>query len=77
MPKVIIVGNGVADMSAANELVERRFRAEVFERNHHYVDDKVRTVDAPCTNTIDPALFLAGEYGFAFFQLITDTPTAS
>ena len=50
MPKVIIVGSDVAGMSAANELVERGFRAEVFERNPRYVDGKVRSVDAPGTN---------------------------
>jgi uncharacterized protein with NAD-binding domain and iron-sulfur cluster len=33
MPKVIIIGGGVAGMSAAHELIERGFEVQVFERN--------------------------------------------
>ena len=32
MPKVIILGGGVAGMSAAHELIERGFEVQVFER---------------------------------------------
>ncbi|MES2950765.1 MAG: FAD-dependent oxidoreductase [Pseudomonadota bacterium] len=77
MPKVIVIGGGVAGMSAAHELVERGFQVEVFERNPKYVGGKARSVDAPGTNKIDPALFLPGEHGFRFFpgfyKHVTDT----
>ena len=67
MPKVIVIGGGVAGMSAAHELVERGFQVEIYERNPKYVGGKARSVDAPGTNKIDPALFLPGEHGFRFF----------
>ena len=54
MPKVIVIGGGVAGMSAAHELVERGFQVEIFERNPRYVGGKARSVDAPGTNKIDP-----------------------
>lgn len=77
MPKVIVIGGGVAGMSAAHELVERGFQVEIFERNPRYVGGKARSVDAPGTNKIDPALFLPGEHGFRFFpgfyKHVTDT----
>lgn len=77
MPKVIVIGGGVAGMSAAHELVERGFQVEIFERNPKYVGGKARSVDAPGTNTIDPQLFLPGEHGFRFFpgfyKHVTDT----
>ncbi len=77
MPKVIIIGGGVAGMSAAHELVERGFKVEIFERNPRYVGGKARSVDAPGTNKIDPTLFLPGEHGFRFFpgfyKHVTDT----
>jgi len=77
MPKVIIIGGGVAGMSAAHELVERGFQVEIFERNPRYVGGKARSVDAPGTNKIDPKLFLPGEHGFRFFpgfyRHVTDT----
>ena len=77
MSKVIVIGGGVAGMSAAHELVERGFQVEVFERNPTYVGGKARSVDAPGTNQIDPALFLPGEHGFRFFpgfyKHVTDT----
>ena len=77
MPKVIIIGGGVAGMSAAHELIERGFQVEIFERNPRYVGGKARSVDAPGTNQIDPKLFLPGEHGFRFFpgfyKHVTDT----
>jgi glycine/D-amino acid oxidase-like deaminating enzyme len=33
MKKVIVLGGGVAGMSAAHELIERGFEVEVYERN--------------------------------------------
>ena len=77
MPKVIVIGGGVAGMSAAHELVERGYQVEVFERNPRYVGGKARSVDAPGTNQIDPKLYLPGEHGFRFFpgfyRHVTDT----
>ena len=77
MAKVIVIGGGVAGMSAAHELVERGFQVEVFERDPTYVGGKARSVDAPGTNQLDPDLFLPGEHGFRFFpgfyKHVTDT----
>lgn len=77
MSKVIVIGGGVAGMSAAHELVERGFQVEIFERNPRYVGGKSRSVDVPGSNQIDPALFLPGEHGFRFFpgfyKHVTDT----
>ena len=33
MAKVVVLGGGVAGLSAAHELVERGFEVEVYERN--------------------------------------------
>lgn len=75
--RVIIVGGGVAGMSAAHELVERGFEVEVFERHHHYCGGKARSVNVPGTNLLKPDKFLPGEHGFRFFpgfyQHVTDT----
>ncbi|MEO7108486.1 MAG: FAD-dependent oxidoreductase [Rhodoferax sp.] len=77
MPSVIIIGGGVAGMSAAHELAERGFQVDIYERNPKYVGGKARSVDAPGTNKIDPQLFLPGEHGFRFFpgfyKHVTDT----
>lgn len=77
MAKVIVIGGGVAGLSAAHELVDRGYAVEVFERNPRYLGGKARSVDAPGTNGIDPHLFLPGEHGFRFFpgyyQHVTDT----
>jgi uncharacterized protein with NAD-binding domain and iron-sulfur cluster len=67
MSKVIVIGGGVAGMSAAHELIERGFDVEVLERNPHYVGGKARSVDVPGSNQIDSALYLPGEHGFRFF----------
>lgn len=75
--RVVIVGGGVAGMSAAQELAERGFEVEVFERNQRYVGGKARSVDVPGTNTSDGHDFLPGEHGFRFFpgfyKHVTDT----
>lgn len=75
--KVVVVGGGVAGMSAAHELVERGFEVEVLERNPDYVGGKARSVDVPGSNQIDPKRYLPGEHGFRFFPgfyaHITDT----
>lgn len=33
MTKVVILGGGVAGMSAAHELIERGYEVEIFEKN--------------------------------------------
>ncbi|MBK7099324.1 MAG: NAD(P)-binding protein [Sphingobacteriales bacterium] len=75
--KVIIIGGGVAGMSAAHELVERGFEVEVYERQKIYVGGKARSVDVPGTNLIHADKYLPGEHGFRFFpgfyKHITDT----
>ncbi len=67
MAKVIIIGGGVAGMSAAHELIERGYEVEVFERNSNYVGGKARSVNVPDTNTQKPDKYLPGEHGFRFF----------
>lgn len=67
MAKVIIIGGGVAGMSAAHELIERGFQVEVYERNSQYVGGKARSVDVPDTNLQKPDKYLPGEHGFRFF----------
>jgi uncharacterized protein with NAD-binding domain and iron-sulfur cluster len=75
--KVVILGGGVAGMSAAHELVERGFEVEVFERKD-IAGGKARSIDAvrtsglvsvssPSTATSQGALPLPGEHGFRFF----------
>ncbi|MEH0153786.1 FAD-dependent oxidoreductase [Limibacter armeniacum] len=80
-PKVIILGGGVAGMSAAHELIERGFNVEVYEQQPKYVGGKARSVDVPHSahgevNGI-PRKALPGEHGFRFFpgfyKHITDT----
>ena len=64
-------------MSAAQELAERGFAVEVFERNQEYVGGKARSVNVPGTNTQFPDKYLPGEHGFRFFpgfyKHVTDT----
>ncbi len=75
--KVIILGGGVAGMSAAHELLERGFDVEVFEKHKEYVGGKARSVNVPDTNTQFPDKYLPGEHGFRFFpgfyKHVTDT----
>lgn len=65
--KVIVVGGGVAGMSAAHELIRRGYRVEVYERNRLYCGGKARSVNVPNTNTANPDKYLPGEHGFRFF----------
>lgn len=67
MGKVIIIGGGVAGMSAAHELIERGFDVEVFERSTEYVGGKARSVNVPGSNQVDATQYLPGEHGFRFF----------
>ena len=65
--RIVIIGGGVAGMSAAQELAERGYSVEVFERNPQYVGGKARSVNVPETNIQFPDKFLPGEHGFRFF----------
>ena len=88
MPKVVILGGGVAGMSAAHELVERGFSVDVYEKKPVYLGGKARSVNVPGSNPTDPNgdhssdpgmsnRSLPGEHGFRFFpgfyRHITDT----
>lgn len=79
--KVVILGGGIAGMSAAQELVERGFEVEVFERNA-LPGGKARSIDGlgsatglPGFGSRAPARApdgvvrppLPGEHGFRFF----------
>lgn len=64
--KVIILGGGVAGLSAAHELAERGFPVEIYESNPIVPGGKARSVPVPGT-MIDGKLPLPGEHGFRFF----------
>ncbi len=74
--KVIVLGGGVAGMSAAHELAERGFEVHVYEKQPVYVGGKARSVDVPNSAT-DGREPLPGEHGFRFFpgfyKHVTDT----
>lgn len=65
MPKVIILGGGVAGLSAAHELLNRGFEVEVYERNPQYVGGKARSIDYDHDYTYEHPL--PAEHGFRFF----------
>ena len=73
--KVIILGGGVAGMSAAHELVERGFQVTVYEKKH-IPGGKARSVLVPNSARGGNA-DLPGEHGFRFFpsfyRHVTDT----
>ena len=77
MAKVVVLGGGVAGMSAAHELIERGFEVEVFDTNTEYCGGKARSVNVPDTSNDNPDSALPGEHGFRFFpgfyKHITDT----
>jgi uncharacterized protein with NAD-binding domain and iron-sulfur cluster len=76
--KVVVLGGGVAGMSAAHELVERGFEVEVFERKA-IAGGKARSINAtpssglvPVAPQAKPSIAsgntpLPGEHGFRFF----------
>jgi uncharacterized protein with NAD-binding domain and iron-sulfur cluster len=65
--KVVILGGGVAGMSAAHELLKKGFEVTIYEKQPVYVGGKARSVDVPNTNTTKPDKYLPGEHGFRFF----------
>jgi uncharacterized protein with NAD-binding domain and iron-sulfur cluster len=74
-PKVVVLGGGVAGLSAAHELVNRGFDVEVYERNPIYYRGKTRSIEYNHLHTYKNPL--PGEHGFRFFpgfyKHITDT----
>jgi uncharacterized protein with NAD-binding domain and iron-sulfur cluster len=75
--KVVILGGGVAGMSAAHELIERGFEVEVYEKNPVYAGGKARSVEVEGTASPITGKSLPGEHGFRFFpgfyKHVTDT----
>jgi uncharacterized protein with NAD-binding domain and iron-sulfur cluster len=75
MPKVVVLGGGVAGLSAAHELVMRGFEVEVFEKNPVYFGGKARSIDYHHEGAYKNPL--PGEHGFRFFpgfyKHVTDT----
>lgn len=73
--KVIVLGGGVAGMSAAHELVEAGFEVDVYE-SKSIPGGKARSVAVPDSSAGDRKS-LPGEHGFRFFprfyKHITDT----
>jgi uncharacterized protein with NAD-binding domain and iron-sulfur cluster len=67
MAKVIILGGGVAGMSAAHELIERGYQVEVFDKNTTYVGGKARSINYTGNPKSPYAAPLPGEHGFRFF----------
>ena len=65
MPKVIVLGGGVAGLSAAHELLNRGFDVEVYERNPIHVGGKARSIDHNYEHQYNKPL--PGEHGFRFF----------
>jgi len=65
MPKVVIIGGGVAGMSAAHELLDRGFEVEVYEFRD-VPGGKARSIPSPNTG-VDGRKDLPGEHGFRFF----------
>jgi uncharacterized protein with NAD-binding domain and iron-sulfur cluster len=65
--KVVILGGGVAGMSAAHELIDRGYQVEVFEKNPIYVGGKARSIDYYGDENTPYQNPLPGEHGFRFF----------
>ncbi|MBX9853150.1 MAG: FAD-dependent oxidoreductase [Cytophagaceae bacterium] len=63
--KVIILGGGVAGLSAAHELIKRGFKVEVYELKN-IPGGKARSTSIPSANSQNKKP-LPGEHGFRFF----------
>src|SRR5688500_2462907 len=79
MPKVVVVGGGVAGMTVAHELAERGFKVVVLERRD-VLGGKARSIEVPpgglgggapgTTSDTPPEAtvpWVPGEHGFRFF----------
>ena len=69
--KIVVIGGGVAGLSAAHELSERSglgvdFEIHVFDRRHEAVGGKARSIPVPGSATGGRGP-LPGEHGFRFF----------
>lgn len=75
MPSVVVLGGGVAGLSAAHELVMRGFDVTVYERNPMYFGGKARSIEYNHDGQYKAPL--PGEHGFRFFpgfyRHVTDT----
>ena len=67
MKKVVVIGGGVAGMSAAHELIERGYTVEVYEKQAQYCGGKARSIDYYGKGTNPYPKPLPGEHGFRFF----------
>ncbi len=65
MKRVVVIGGGVAGLTAAHELSERGFHVTVFEGKEIF-GGKARSLRVP-DSAIDGRLPLPGEHGFRFF----------
>ncbi|CAH8771736.1 hydroxysqualene dehydroxylase [Paenibacillus dendritiformis] len=74
-PSVVVLGGGIAGMSAAQELMERGFHVTVLE-SRRIPGGKARSMPVPGTGT-EGRRDLPGEHGFRFFpkfyKHVTDT----
>jgi uncharacterized protein with NAD-binding domain and iron-sulfur cluster len=75
MTRIIIIGGGVAGLTAAHELVERGFAVDVYEARATF-GGKARS--QPIAGTaVAPRMDLPGEHGFRFYprfyQHVIDT----
>ncbi|HET6878725.1 MAG TPA: FAD-dependent oxidoreductase [Pirellulales bacterium] len=66
MSRVIVIGGGVAGLSAAHELVERGFQVEIYESRDNLWGGKARSMDKP-NSGVGGRKNLPGEHGFRFF----------
>ena len=82
MPKVIVIGGGVAGLTAAHELAQRGFEVDVYEAREAW-GGKARSQPVPGSGT-NGRKDLPGEHGFRFYprfyrhvvDMMKRTPTA-
>lgn len=66
LPKIVIVGGGVAGLTAAHELKERGFRVTIYEREP-VCGGKARSFAVPSGYKCNDIVGLPAEHGFRFF----------